>query len=105
MIHTLPADFMFENSPVNHHTGQPALDHLTAALEAGMHAVTANKGPVVYGFTELTRLAAQKNRRFLFESAVMDARRSSPFSADRFRQWNCAGSRAFLIPAPTCCWR
>jgi homoserine dehydrogenase len=72
MIHTLPADFMFENSPVNHHSGQPALDHLTAALEAGMHAVTANKGPVVYGFTELTRLAAQKNRRFLFESAVMD---------------------------------
>jgi len=72
MIHALPADFMFENSPVNHHSGQPALDHLTAALEAGMHAVTANKGPVVYGFTELTRLAAQKNRRFLFESAVMD---------------------------------
>lgn len=72
MIQTTPADFVFENSPVNHHTGQPALDHLKAALERGMHTVTANKGPVVYGYTELTRLAARHNRRFLFESAVMD---------------------------------
>jgi homoserine dehydrogenase len=72
MIHTTPAEIMFENSPVNHHTGQPALDHLKAALEMGMHAITANKGPVVYGYDDLTRLAAQHERRFLFESAVMD---------------------------------
>lgn len=71
-INSVPADVLFENSPVNHHTGQPAADHLRAALERGMHAITANKGPVVHAYTELTQLAAQKQRRFLFESAVMD---------------------------------
>lgn len=71
-IRAVPADVLFENSPVNHHTGQPAADHLRAALERGMHAITANKGPVVHAFDELTRLAEIHQRRFLFESAVMD---------------------------------
>jgi homoserine dehydrogenase len=71
-IRSVPADVMFENSPVNHQTGQPAADHLKTALECGMHAITANKGPVVHAHTELTQLAQEKKRRFLFESAVMD---------------------------------
>ena len=71
-IRKVPADVLFENSPVNHHTGQPAADHLSAALEMGMHAITANKGPVVHAYQHLTGLAAEKKRRFLFESAVMD---------------------------------
>lgn len=65
-------DVLFENTPVDHHTGQPAIDYLRTALEKGMHAITANKGPVVHGLAELTRLAAKQERRFLFESAVMD---------------------------------
>ncbi len=71
-IHEVPADVLFENSPVNHHTGQPAVDHLRAALERSMHTITANKGPVVHAFDELNRLAAENGVRFLFESAVMD---------------------------------
>lgn len=71
-IRSVPANVLFENSPVNHHTGQPAADHLRTALECGMHAITANKGPVVYAYESLTHLAKEKNRRFLFESAVMD---------------------------------
>lgn len=71
-IRKVPADVMFENTPVNHATGQPAVDYLRTALESGMHAITANKGPVVYGYESLTSLAAVKGRRFLFESAVMD---------------------------------
>lgn len=71
-IQACPADVLFENTPVNHQTGKPASDYLRAALEKGMHAITANKGPVVHAYTELTALAAQKGRRFLFESAVMD---------------------------------
>ena len=66
------ADFLFENTPVNYHTGQPAVDYLRAGLEQGMHAITANKGPVVHAYRELTDLAAAKGLRFLFESAVMD---------------------------------
>ena len=65
------AHVMFENSPVNTQTGQPALDHLRSALELGMHAITANKGPVVYGYRELTGLAKSKGKTFGFESTVL----------------------------------
>ncbi|MBA4419620.1 MAG: homoserine dehydrogenase [Anaerolinea sp.] len=71
-IHTYPGDVLFENSPVNHHTGQPAIDHLKTALELGMDAITANKGPVVHGYQMLTKLASKMGKRFLFESTVMD---------------------------------
>jgi homoserine dehydrogenase len=62
---------MFENSPVNTQTGQPALDHIRAALNLGMHAITANKGPVVHGYRELTTLAKSKGKQFKFESTVL----------------------------------
>ena len=65
------ADVMFENSPVNTQTGQPALDHIRTALELGMHAITANKGPVVHGYRELTALAKSKGKAFGFESTVL----------------------------------
>jgi homoserine dehydrogenase len=65
------ANVMFENSPVNTQTGQPAMDHIRKALELGMHAITANKGPVVHGYRELTKLAESKGKKFRFESAVL----------------------------------
>ena len=71
-IRRCEADVLFENTPVNYDTGQPAIDHLHTALEQGMHAITANKGPVVHSYRELTALAQAKGRRFYFESAVMD---------------------------------
>ncbi len=71
-IQIVPADILFENSPVNHHTGQPAADYLKAALARDMHAITANKGPVVHALKALNELAANHNRRFLYESTVMD---------------------------------
>jgi homoserine dehydrogenase len=66
------ADVLFENTPVNHTTGQPAVDHVRAALGLGMHVATANKGTVVHGYRELTELAESKGRKFYFESTVMD---------------------------------
>jgi len=71
-IRKCPAEVLFENTPVNHHTGQPAIDYVRAALERGMHVSTANKGIVVYGYHELKELARSKDRRFYFESTVMD---------------------------------
>jgi homoserine dehydrogenase len=65
-------DVLFEASSLNRHDGQPAIEHIQAALECGAHAVSANKGPVVFALPELSRLAISKGRRFLFESAVMD---------------------------------
>jgi homoserine dehydrogenase len=72
LINACNADVLFENTPVNYDSGQPALTHLRTALEVGMHAITANKGPVVHGFQELTSLAREHGRKFYFESAVMD---------------------------------
>ncbi len=37
-----------------------------------MHAITANKGPVVHGHHALTSLASQKGLQFRFKSTVMD---------------------------------
>ncbi len=66
------ADILFENSPVDYAAGQPAVDHIRTGLELGMHAVTANKGPVVHAYRELASLARANGVRFLFESSVMD---------------------------------
>jgi homoserine dehydrogenase len=71
-IHSCNAQVLFENTPVNYTDGQPAVSYLRAALEQGMHAITANKGPVVHAYHELTQLAAQHEGKFYFESAVMD---------------------------------
>ena len=66
------ADILFETTPVNYDTGQPAISYIQQALELGMHVTTANKGPVVHGYEQLTQTAAAHNCKFLFESAVMD---------------------------------
>jgi homoserine dehydrogenase len=71
-IHNCDAQVLFENTPVNYTDGQPAVTYLRAAIEQGMHAITANKGPVVHAYRELTELADNHGCKFYFESAVMD---------------------------------
>lgn len=66
------ADVLFEATSLNIDSGQPAVEHIRAALTHGAHAITANKGPIVYAYHELRNLAASRKKRFLFESTVMD---------------------------------
>lgn len=66
------ADVLFEATSLNVETGQPAIDHIRAALEHGAHAITANKGPIVHAYPELRDLAVKRGKSFLFESTVMD---------------------------------
>jgi homoserine dehydrogenase len=66
------ADILFEGTSLNIDDGQPAIDHIRAALEFGAHVVTANKGPIVFAHNELTTLANDRGKHFLFESTVMD---------------------------------
>ncbi len=66
------ADLVFEATALNLETGQPAVDHIRAGLTYGAHAITANKGPIVHAYRELRDLARACDRRFLFESTVMD---------------------------------
>jgi homoserine dehydrogenase len=62
----------FEASSLERRSGQPATEHLKAALESGAHAISANKGPIVHAYRELCELARARGRKFLFESTVMD---------------------------------
>jgi homoserine dehydrogenase len=66
------AHILFENTPVSYADGQPAIHHLETALDLGMHAVTANKGPVVHAHAALKDRAAKNGVEFYYESAVMD---------------------------------
>lgn len=66
-------DVVFETTSLNPETGQPAVDYLAAVLNSGAHAITANKGTVVYGYNELNKLATAAGKRFLFESTVLDS--------------------------------
>jgi homoserine dehydrogenase len=64
---------VFETMSLNLESGQPAIDYLHAVLNFGAHAITANKGVLVHGYPELAAHAQEKNKRFLFESAVLDS--------------------------------
>ena len=66
------ADVFFEATSLNVQSGQPAVDHIKTALELGAHAISVNKGPIVYAFSELTALAREKGKKFLYEATVMD---------------------------------
>jgi homoserine dehydrogenase len=57
---------------LNPQSGQPAADHLKAALNHSAHAISANKGPVVHAYEELMTLARERGKKFLCESTVMD---------------------------------
>ncbi|MGD9902672.1 MAG: homoserine dehydrogenase [Vicinamibacterales bacterium] len=61
-----------ETSGLDPERGEPALSHVRAALDAGAHVVTANKGPAAFAWRALALLARKVDRAFLCESAVMD---------------------------------
>ncbi len=65
------ADVVVELSYTDLETGQPALDHMRAALENGKHVVTSNKGPVALNYPELMALAAEKGLQVGVEGTVM----------------------------------
>lgn len=72
LLEIASAEAVLESVPVDYEGGRPALDYLRLALSQGMHAITANKGPVVHGYRELSEIAQGYGRRFLFESTVLD---------------------------------
>jgi homoserine dehydrogenase len=71
MIERVSADVLCEITYTDIKTGQPATDHIRAALARGMSVTTTNKGPVALFSRELLELAERHGGRFLFEGAVM----------------------------------
>src|SRR5581483_2423456 len=66
------ADIAVELTTLNPTDGQPAISHVRAAFNRGMHVVTANKGPIAHAYADLWDEAARAGVAFRFESAVMD---------------------------------
>ena len=67
-----PIKVVIETTTLDINAGQPAIDHVRAALQVGCHVATANKGPTAFAYEELSVLADDRGRSFLFEGAVMD---------------------------------
>jgi homoserine dehydrogenase len=61
-----------ETTVLDVRAGQPAIDHVRAAIAAGAHVVTANKGPAAFAYHDLAAAARAAGVAFLFEGAVMD---------------------------------
>ncbi len=71
MIERAEADVMIEVTYTDISTGQPATDHIRAALARGLHVTTTNKGPLALYSSELVELAAAHDVRLLYEGTVM----------------------------------
>jgi homoserine dehydrogenase len=63
---------LVETTTLEVRSGEPAISHVQAALSAGAHVISANKGPVAHAYRELADEARAARRQFLFEGAVMD---------------------------------
>jgi len=71
-IAELPADILVELTTLDARTGEPALTYIRDALRAGMHVVTANKGPIARAYRDLEALAADRGRMLRFEATLAD---------------------------------
>jgi len=71
MIENSGADVLLEITYTDVKTGEPAMTHVKAAFDKGMHVVSTNKGPVVKAVRELRELAASKGVKYGTEGVVM----------------------------------
>lgn len=65
------ADVIAEFSYTDLETGQPATSHIEAALKAGKHVITTNKGPVALHYAHLANLARTNGVTIGCEGTVM----------------------------------
>jgi len=65
------ADVIVEVTFTDVKTGQPAIDHIHAAFDAGKHVVSTNKGPVVKMVKQLQDIADKKGLHYGFEGVVL----------------------------------
>jgi homoserine dehydrogenase len=72
IIQACDADLLFETTPLDAVSGEPAANHIRSALGRGINVVTANKGPIAFAYRELSALARRRGVRFRFEGTVMD---------------------------------
>ncbi|MYA95702.1 MAG: homoserine dehydrogenase [Nitrospinae bacterium] len=73
LVRSASADTLIETTPTDIRTGEPALSHIREALGRGIHVVSANKGPFIRAYRELTALAREKNLNLKISAAAAAA--------------------------------
>ena len=73
LVRSAQADVLIETTPTEVRTGEPALSHIREALGRGIHVVSANKGPFIRAYRELTALAREKNAVLKISAAAAAA--------------------------------
>ena len=63
---------VIETTTLDIRAGQPAIDHVLAAIDGRCDVVSANKGPAAFAYEDLRGRAEAADLSFLFEGAVMD---------------------------------
>ncbi|BDC51246.1 homoserine dehydrogenase [Bryobacterales bacterium F-183] len=66
------AEVMIEITTLEPATGEPAISHIRAAFQRGIHVITANKGPLAHAYAALCQEAMLRQCQFRFESTCMD---------------------------------
>ncbi|MFP4323327.1 MAG: homoserine dehydrogenase [Anaerolineales bacterium] len=89
-------DAVVEITPTDIDTAQPALDYCRAALEAGKHLVTANKGPAALAWDELHTLATARGLGLGIEGTVMSGTPALRLGAEALRGMGVTAVRGIL---------
>jgi len=63
---------LVEATPLDIQEARPAITYIRAAFDAGLHVISANKGPVALSYRALQEAAGRRGVRYFFEAAVMD---------------------------------
>ncbi len=70
IIRDVEHDVVVEVTPTNIENGEPGLGNIRAALKAGRHVVTSNKGPLALRFTELKEASEDNGLHLRYEATV-----------------------------------
>ena len=96
MIAAGEANVLVEMSPTNLQTAKPALDYCHQALEAGLHLVLANKGPVALAYASLITKARAKGLQMRYEATVMAGTPTMHLSEDALAGCRILSARGIL---------
>jgi len=72
VLRSCGANVLVELTTLSIYDGEPAITHIEAAFDRGMHVITGNKGPIAFKYKELRDNAKGKGLQFLYETTVMD---------------------------------
>ena len=70
MIQNIDADVLIETTASNYKDAEPGLSHITAAMKAGLHIISVNKGPLALAFPSLMELASYNQVLMRFSGTV-----------------------------------